>query len=107
MKNKKERTLELYKSIGAEMRLVKTLSKKMASDVSLVLSASDKDKLDKALNIIDDISSKAEDNMFRDYPELGDEYINVFFGSLNSEPKNKIDAEIIKRAQAVAYELFK
>ena len=107
MKNKKERTLELYKKTGAEIRLVKTLSKKMASDVSLVLSASDKDKLGKALSIIDDISSKAEDNMFRYYPELGDEYINVFYGSLNSEPKNKIDAEIIKRAQAVAYELFK
>ena len=107
MKNKKERTLELYKKTGAEMRLMKTLSKKMASDVSLVLSASDKDKLGKALSIIDDISSKAEDNMFRDYPELEDEYINVFFGSFNSEPKNKVDAEIIKIAQTTAYEIFK
>lgn len=104
---KKERTLDLYKRAGSEMRLFKSLSADLMADISRVLSASDTDSMIRALRRIDEICSKAEDNMFRDYPNLGADYTNVFYGCVSEEPRNKVDAEIIERARKAADELFR
>ena len=68
MVRKPERTLETYLKAGAMMRLYKTLGTKMLTEMSRVLPASDTRKLMLAMEKIDEACSKADDNMFRDYP---------------------------------------
>ena len=64
----KDRTIDVYKRVGAEMRLLKSILSKVTVDVSKVLSATETDKLIKELDRICLICSKAEENMFQDYP---------------------------------------
>ena len=106
MLNKKERTLESYMKAGAEMRLLKTIGGRVAVDVSHVLSAADTDKFLKALRMIEEVCTKAEDNMFRDYPNLDGTYTDVFFGSINETPRNDVDRTVIEMARTMADELF-
>ena len=106
MLKKTERTQERYMKAGAEMRLFKTLGSKLVCDISCVLSAPDQDMMLRALDKIDQVCSRAEDNMFRDHPYLPDEYVDVFYGSTDSEPRNEVDAEMILRAREVSDELF-
>ncbi len=106
MLKKNRRTVDTYMKAGAEMRLFKNLGTRLAVDISQVLSATDTEKLLRALDKVDEICSKAEDNMFRDHPELPDEYIDVFYGNTGDEPRNDVDEEIIRMAKKVADELF-
>lgn len=107
MYTKKDRTLDEYKRAGSEMPIFKQLGTNLAANISKVLSAADSDKLLKALSKVDEICSRAEDNMFRDFPELGSEYTDVFYGCINDDPRNDLDAEIIKMARKTADDLFK
>ena len=107
MLQKNRRTVDTYKKVGAKMRLLKTLGTKVAVEISQVLSASDTEKLLRALEKIDEVCSKAEDNMFRDHPELPDEHVDVFYGSVDKEPRNEIDEEIIRMAREAADGVFK
>ncbi|MFR4406761.1 MAG: hypothetical protein ACLT3E_09025 [Anaerovoracaceae bacterium] len=106
MISKKERTMERYLKAGAEMRLFKNLGAKMITDISYVLSAADQDKLMRAMNRIDEVCSKAEDNMFCDYPNISNEYTNVFYGNVEDAPRNGVDKKIIEMAREAADELF-
>ncbi len=106
MLQKNLRTIDEYKRAGAEMRLFKTLGSKLAVDISAVLSAQDSDKLVRYLNRIDEICSRAEDNMFHDHPQLGSEYTDVFYGSVGSSPRGPLDEEMIEKAKQVAGGLF-
>lgn len=103
----KDRTIDVYKRVGAEMRLLKSILSKVTVDVSKVLTATETDKIINELDKICLICSKAEENMFKDYPKLSNEYTDVFYGALNYEPRNEVDAEIIETAKRVADELFK
>lgn len=103
----KDRTIDVYKRVGAEMRLLKSILSKVTVDVSNVMTATETDKLIKELDRICLICSKAEENMFKDYPDLSNEYTDVFYGALNYEPRNEVDAGIIETAKRVADELFK
>lgn len=107
MYTKKDRTLDEYKRAGGEMRLFKQLGVTLAVDISKALSAGDTDKLLRALGKVDEICSRAEDNMFRDHPGIGDEHVDVFYGDVFYEPRNELDAEMIERARAAADGLFK
>jgi hypothetical protein len=49
MINKKERTIELYKLVGAEMRLFRTLGGNLAIHMSQVLLSTDTDKFMRVL----------------------------------------------------------
>ena len=62
MIRKKNRTLEMYKTAGAKMRLFKELGTKLMVDLSPLLSAKDNDKLHKIMNDVSGICSHAEDN---------------------------------------------
>ena len=106
MLKKSERTMERYMKAGAEMRLFKTLGAKLICDISTVLSASDQDMMMRAMDKIDQICSRAEDNMFRDHPDLSDQYIDVFYGSTDSRPRNEVDKKMIAMAKEAADELF-
>lgn len=104
---RKQRTMEIYENTGALMRLLKTIGTKAIVEVSPVLLAKDSDKMIKALNMVDEICSKAEESMFSDYPDLTDKYIDVFYGALNYEPRNEVDERIIQKARTASDELFK
>ena len=45
--------------------------------------------------------------MFSDYPNLGNKYVDVFYGNLASETRNDIDEKIKVMAKERADELFK
>lgn len=103
---KNKRTLEVYKTAGAEMRLYKTLGAKLMTDISRVLSAADQDILMRAMNKIDTVCSRAEENMFRDWPDLSGEHIDVFYGAVDYGTKHDLDAEMVRRAKQIADDLF-
>lgn len=106
MLKRTDRTVEKYMKAGAKMRLYKTLGVRLAVDISAVLSAQDQDKLQRAMSKIDEICSKAEDNMFHDHPELSNHYIDVFYGSTDNDPRNDVDHKILTMAREAADELF-
>lgn len=102
----RNRTMEQYKLAGAEMRLLKTLMSKTLVDCSCVLSAADQDKLTRACGRIREVCSHAEDNMFHDFPDLNNDYIDVFYGGTSTKPRNTVDEEQIALAKQVADGLF-
>lgn len=104
---KKERTLDLYKEAGAEMRLFMALADILVLHISQVLLAPDTDKFLRAIQKIDEVRSRAEDNMFHDHPELSNEYLDVFYGNFIEKPRNAVDEEIRALAKKKTDELFK
>ena len=105
MISKKQRTLDLYMQAGAEMRLLKTLASKLSIDISQFVYRRDWDKFERALRIIDEVCSKAEDNMFADYPDLTNDYIHVFYSTTNVKPVNDADRKTLAIAREVADKL--
>ena len=106
MVQKNKRTINVYLQAGASARLYKEAGSKFVKDISKVLPSADTDRLLKLLNRIDAICSKAEDNMFRDHPDLSDEYLDTFYGDLRTEPRNDTDKKVIDLARETAQELF-
>lgn len=104
---KTERTMERYMKSGAMMRLYKTLGAHLLAEISAVVSAADQEKMMRAMKRIDEVCSNAEDNMFRDFPQLPDQYIDVFYGSTKNKPLRDLDAEIIALARETADDMFK
>lgn len=107
MLRRTERTVEKYMKAGAMMRLYKNLGTRLYVEISGVLSAAEQDKMRRALNKIDEVCSKAEDNMFRDHPRLSDQYIDVFYGNVGDDPRNEVDRKVLGLAREVADGLFK
>lgn len=105
MKRKNERTLDVYKEAGAYMRLLKTLGAKTATKADAVLASNETDKILRALDVIKELCSCAEERMFKDHPQIGSDYIDVFYGCLSMTPKNAVDKEVIERAKRIASEL--
>ncbi len=73
MLNKNERTMEAYVEAGAYARLLSDIGAKAAVAMSKVLPAKDVDRLVILLNRIDEIKCKADDQLFRDFPQIGHE----------------------------------
>ena len=106
MMRKNKRTIDAYMKAGASARLYKEARSKFIEDVSKVLPMKDVDRLLNMMRKIDEICTKAEDNMFRDYPNLSNEYLDVFYGGLGSEPRSGVDKKTIGLAKETAQELF-
>lgn len=106
MRSKQERTMERYMKVGAEMRLLKSLSARLITDTGYILLKTEQDKLMRAMDKVRQICSIAEENMFRDYPELSNHYIDVFYGNVADEPRNEVDKRIIEMAKEVSDGLF-
>ena len=103
---KKERTLETYKQIGAEVRLCKAAATKAACALGGVLTSDEYAKVRRALSLLDEAVSNADDRLFRDHPDVGDEYTNVFYGYLGGEPTSPLDEEVRTLAKEYADGLF-
>ena len=96
-KNKK--TLEQYKDMGAKFRVFKTMACQLSVEASQFLQASQWAKLQKAVDPIGAFASPLATKMFRDYPELTDQYIDVFYGATDNETRNEVDADVVVRAK--------
>ena len=94
MIDRKDRTMDLYMQIGAEARFIKRMMCKFIVDSSKILYAPDTAKLMSISRKMDVIISGMEDQMFRDYQDLGHDYINVFYGAPDTETLNGVDAEV-------------
>ncbi len=101
----KNRTLDDYKKAGAWMRLLKAVLAETYMECSKVLKAKDTDSLESAIRRVDAVCSKAEDNMFGDFPELSNQYIDVFYGTPNISTTD-VDKEQIALMRKLVKELF-
>ena len=106
MLKKNERTMDTYMEAGAYARLLSVIGTKAVVEMSKVLPAKDSDKFVVLLNRIDEIISKADDQLFKDFPGIGNEGTDVFYGTLNAEPRNGLDRKVIQMAKQKAMELF-
>ena len=106
MKNKEKHAMGNYLEAGAAMRLLTEVGNKAISAASAILSAKDADKFVHYLNGLDLLKAKADTNLFDDYPELGHEGTNVFYGRLKDKPESDLDTEVINMAKAMAEDLF-
>lgn len=107
MLRKDERTVALYKEVGAEMRLFKDIGSKLAVDISKILPAAEADKfLWGVEKLTVNQASHAEDRMYSDHPELSTAHNDVFYGNLSDVPRNDVDREVIRLARQKADELF-
>ena len=98
--------LEQYKDMGAKFRVFKTMACQLSVEASQFLKASQWEKLQKAVDTIGAFASPIEDKMFRDYPELTDAYVAVFYGATNNETRNEVDADVVDRAKKFCNSLF-
>jgi len=106
MLNKNERTMDTYMEAGAYARLLSVIGTKAVVEMSKVLPAKDSDKFVVLLNRIDEIISKADDQLFKDFPGIGNEGADVFYGTLSAQPRNELDEKVVQMAQQKATELF-
>lgn len=98
-KRKTDRDADLYLKIGAMMRLLHQINIDVSILASGVLKAKDIDQWTRAEQKIELIRSRAEDYMFEDHPELSNDYLNAFYGSLFEESDSEVDrkaAEIVE-----------
>ena len=98
--------LEQYKDMGAKFRVFKTMACQLSVEASQFLQASQWEKLQKAVDTIGAFASPIEDKMFRDYPELTDAYVAVFYGATNNETRTEVDADVVDRAKKFCNSLF-
>jgi len=103
---KKERTLETYKQAGAQVRLCKAAAVKAAVALGGVLTSDEYAKVSRALSLIDEAVSRADDRMFHDHPDIGDEYTRVFYGCLDDESMSPVDEEVRVLAREYADGIF-
>ena len=103
---KKERTLETYKQVGAEVRLMKAVTVKAACSLGGVLTSDEYAKVSRALSLLDEAVSRADDRLFRDHPDIADEYTSVFYGHLGGAPISPLDEEMHRRAKEYADGIF-
>ncbi|RRG07466.1 MAG: hypothetical protein DUD30_00800 [Lactobacillus sp.] len=107
MVTKKYRTLDDYKKAGAAMRLFKAVASKLVVDSSVILSAADTDSLMGAVDRVERLCSRAEDNMFKDFPEVSNDYLSVFYGDLADTPYNEVDEEIHSKAKEIVNDIIR
>lgn len=88
------------------MRLLKSLSARLITDTGSILLKTQQDKLMRAMDKVSQLCSVAEENMFKDYPDLSKDYIDVFYGDVSDEPRNEVDKKIIEMAKEVSDGLF-
>ena len=106
MLNKNERTMEAYVEAGAYARLLSDIGAKAVVSISKILPAKDADRLVVLLNKIEEIICKADDQLFRDFPGIGNKGADVFYGTLSAQPRNELDEKVVQMAQQKATELF-
>ena len=107
MLGKSERTLEKYMQVGATARLYKTLQTKLLVELATVLPKNEWQKFEKVFGITTDMCSTAENRMLADHPEVSNDYLAVFYGTITDNPRNPVDQKVIELAKEIAGGLVK
>lgn len=94
MFSKKRRTMDVYKRIGSELRSCREILVLTVCALGGVLKADEWKKVERAITLLNEACDAAESRMFRDHPDIGNEYFAVFHGSLSGSPNSAIDEEI-------------
>lgn len=103
----RQRTIDDYKEAGAWMRLLKAVFGKTLIACSKVMRVKEYESpLWAAQKRIEQVCSRAEDNMFGDFPELGSKYIDIFYGVPCSRCRNDVDREQVELMIKLVKELF-
>lgn len=102
----KNRKLDDYKMAGAWMRICKAVIANTWTKCWSVLSAKDCRMFDAAERRISALCSRAEDNMFMDFPDLDNEALDIFYGSPDTDPRTDTDREQIKIMQEFVMKIF-
>lgn len=103
----KNRTLDDYKRAGAWMRLLKAVLGKTYIECSKVMRVGEyESRFDSVIRKVDNVCSRAEDNMFDDFPKLSDQHIDVFYGAPDVTTTD-VDKEQTALMRKLVKELFK
>ncbi len=99
MLRKEERTVDRYMKAGASVRLARAVIARMVEDIGGLVPAFEQERMMRTINRLEDVFSKAEDNMFRDHPRLSNEYLDVFYGSIGLAPRSDVDSIVMELAR--------
>lgn len=102
-----KRTIETYMRLGAQIRLLKTLTVRTDVALSDVLTRAERKPLEDFMGILRELSSDLDGRMFGEYPELSNDYVDVFYGDLEHEPRNDVDAKVMTMARGILDALFR
>lgn len=106
MLSRQDRTVEKYMRAGAAMRLFKTAYSEVITSLSEVMPKQDYEKVMRAMYKVDQVCSDTEDRMFREHPDLDNEYIDVFYGDLKNDTRNDVDKKVVQMAHEMSDRLF-
>lgn len=100
------RTIEDYKRAGAWLRLLKTILAETHVSCCDVLSKNDCMMFDTITKRVNAICSKAEDNMFKDHPELSNDALDIFYGSADCSTRTDTDDAQVRLMQELIVNMF-
>lgn len=106
MYGKKKRTMEKYIKAGAAIRLLKEVYTHAFCEVSAILPLKDLRKFDSFDTTLNTVSSLAEEQLYRDYPDLGSEGIDVFYGCMNTGRIDELDKKVVTEAKSIIEKMF-
>lgn len=102
MKPKNERTIDYYKFVGANFRLLKELATMCYVEGLAVVPKHERHVMLTMLNKARSACDLAEASMWGDHPGLSEEYTAVFDGCTHKKPFGEIDKEVIEIARKIA-----
>ena len=103
MFKKKDRTVDLYTKVGALMRIQKWIADQIIIEGSKILPANETDRCMRELEKFSmHFSDFMEEQMFKDYPELSNAYLSVFYNGIEcSNELNELVNSEAKRFEGV------
>lgn len=106
MVSKKERTMENYVKAGAAIRLLKEVYVNAVVEVSKILPVKNLRKFESFDTTLNTVSSLAEEQLYRDYPDLGKEGLHVFYGCMNTGRVDELDKKVVTEAKNEIEKMF-
>jgi hypothetical protein len=85
-----ERTLQDYMCLGAYYTILKYIIAYTDVETSYLCGGKVSKNTSKASELIYEACSDAEDCMFKDYPMLENDYVNVFYGGISGSKKTPV-----------------
>jgi hypothetical protein len=105
MKHKYERTIDHYKYVGANFRLLKELATRCYVEGAALAPSSKMSTMRTMLNKVRDACNVVEISMWKNHPDLSNEYTAVFDGCTSKKPFGEIDKEVVDIAAKIAESL--
>lgn len=107
MKKKKDRELELYVRAGAAYQLSQEVFRMLCNEMTNVLPDSDVDEMAEPMDNLEKIIFRAEEKMYRQFPELSEDYVSVFnsFGD-DWLPKSEVEEKIFQLEEEMVVALW-